>query len=97
MATPVMRTPAEAATMIGGLTENWLRDQARLRKVPHHRPGRKIMFTDEDIAEIVRLTAVAAGAGATPAKAPGGRRSSGNKPPVAQLLESRPPRKRPAA
>lgn len=50
------RTYAEAAQELG-LKASWLRAKAQARQVPHHRYGRLVRFTDEDIAAIRRMHA----------------------------------------
>lgn len=96
MAIPKMHTPAEAA-LLTRCTENWLRDKVRARAIPHHRPGGRIRFTDDDVEEIIRLTARPATAplAASDAAAGSSRKPrSGSQPEKAPLLESRPPRRK---
>lgn len=47
----VYYTVAEAASLIGR-SEDWLWQQCRNRKVPHHRAGRNYRFTYADIEAI---------------------------------------------
>jgi excisionase family DNA binding protein len=94
MSIPALHTPAEAA-LLTRCTENWLRDKARARVIPYHRPGNKIMFTDDDVEAILRF--VARPAEPSPAagepKAGSGRKPRGGQSPAqVPLLESRPPR-----
>jgi hypothetical protein len=37
-----------------GVSENWLRDKARAREIPHTMPGGSYKFTPEHLAEILR-------------------------------------------
>ena len=92
MTIPRLHTPAEAAPLVG-CTENWLRDKARIKAIPHHRPGGKIMFTDDDVEEIIRTCAVRPVPATPEASAGSGRRPRGDRQPAqVPLLESRPPR-----
>jgi excisionase family DNA binding protein len=53
-------TPAEAAALIGA-SEDFLRTKARHEEIPHLRVGRrKILFTDEHIAQIIEALSVPA-------------------------------------
>ncbi|MDI1289363.1 MAG: helix-turn-helix domain-containing protein [bacterium] len=64
MTTTPGRTPRflsfpEAAGELG-VTESWLRRSATAKKVPFHKVGREIRFTEDDLASIVSMTAVPA-------------------------------------
>lgn len=50
----VLHTPAEAAERLR-MVESTLRTLARARKIPHTRIGRRICFSEADLAEIIRL------------------------------------------
>jgi hypothetical protein len=50
---------AEVAADIGS-TERWLAERVRSGRFPAHRVGRQLRFTDEDVAEIIRLCAIPA-------------------------------------
>jgi excisionase family DNA binding protein len=42
-----------------GVPESWVRDRVKARAIPHHRYGKHVRFTAEDVAEFRRLTAEA--------------------------------------
>jgi hypothetical protein len=46
---------AEQAAAKLGKTRNWMMTKARHRLIPHTRVGRTPMWTDEHLAEIVRM------------------------------------------
>lgn len=50
-------TVDQVATMTG-MSELWLYRQCQLRKVPHHRFGRSVRFTREDLRALHQATAV---------------------------------------
>lgn len=45
-------TYAEAAKRLG-VTPRWLEDQVQHRRLPHHRFGRQVRFTENDITTIL--------------------------------------------
>jgi hypothetical protein len=60
----------QAAAIIGGTCKgSWLKEQARLRKIPYTRIGGALHFTDEQLAEILRISEVRPRE-VTPARAP---------------------------
>src|SRR3954464_10623409 len=81
--------PAEVAAMLR-CSEWWVKEQARNRRIPYSWIGGSYLFTQEHIAEIVRVFEVrptAHVAAAEPATVPSGRASSrrvedGDRPPV---------------
>jgi excisionase family DNA binding protein len=52
--TPTVRTPAEAAAILR-VKQSWLERQAAARKIPFTMLGGAYRFTDEHLAEIVRM------------------------------------------
>jgi len=50
---------AEVAAEIGS-TKRWLANKVRAGKFPAHKVGRQWRFTDDDVAEIIRLCAIPA-------------------------------------
>jgi hypothetical protein len=53
------RSPADMAAEFGGSEYGWQR-KARTKAVQHHRDGRRVWFTDEDVAAYLAQTQVAA-------------------------------------
>jgi hypothetical protein len=51
---PVLYRPAEVAKMLR-CSEWWIKEQARNRRIPFSWIGGSYLFTDEHVAEIVRL------------------------------------------
>lgn len=49
-------TPAEAARKLG-VSERWLRDRQRAGRVPYHRYGREVRFTETDVEAIQKAHA----------------------------------------
>ncbi|WP_165964220.1 helix-turn-helix domain-containing protein [Actinomadura sp. KC216] len=47
----LLLTPEQASPLIKK-TPNWLRRQAYARTIPHHRIGRTILFSREDLQQI---------------------------------------------
>lgn len=43
-----------------GKSEDWVRRAANRGDIPHHRVSRSLCFTEEDLEEVKRLTAVPA-------------------------------------
>jgi hypothetical protein len=86
----------QAAAIIGGSCKgSWLKQQARDRKIPYTRIGGSYHFTDEQLAEIIRIFEVPARRSAAPA--PASRAPSATRPAVptgVPLLQAREPRKR---
>lgn len=39
-----------------GVSRSWVRDKVTARELPHHRPGRHVRFTPEDVEAIAALT-----------------------------------------
>lgn len=56
MTTPL--TPAEVAGRLGKTAE-WWRKQAKAKRIPHHRLGRTVAFTEDDLEEILAQSKVA--------------------------------------
>lgn len=54
---PIFLTPVEAAERLG-MKESTLRAKARLHEYPHHKVGRHMRFTAQDLERIETLTAV---------------------------------------
>lgn len=50
-------TPADLATRLGKSADYWARE-ARAKRVAHHRIGRDIRFTEDDVAAIIAAAAV---------------------------------------
>lgn len=52
----------DAAWMAGriGRTEDWVRRAANRGDLPHHRVGRSLRFTDQDVTDFLDMTAVPA-------------------------------------
>jgi excisionase family DNA binding protein len=53
-----------------GVSDEWVRQQCRDGRFPHHRVGRRIRFSDEDLAAIVADMAVPAATRPRPATQP---------------------------
>jgi hypothetical protein len=54
--------PLLGADDLGALlkhTPEWVRDQCRAGRLPHHRVGKRYLFTPEDVADIFAATAIA--------------------------------------
>lgn len=51
--TPILRTPEEASQLLG-VSAHWLTEQARAQRIQHTRMGRRIRFSDDDIAAVIR-------------------------------------------
>ena len=49
-----------------GVPRTWVRDKVTARAIPHHRYGRHVRFTPEDVAEFRRLTAEATAKAVSP-------------------------------
>lgn len=49
---------ADEAAAETGLPVDWLYRQARRGKIPHHRLGRKVRFTESDLVQLVQDTQV---------------------------------------
>jgi hypothetical protein len=97
-------TADQAAAIIGGTCKgSWLKEQARVRKIPYTRIGGALHFTDEQLAEILRISEVRPRE-VTPARAPrspvlpGPTRNPVLPEPVPGrepvILQARPPRRR---
>ncbi|WP_304452836.1 helix-turn-helix domain-containing protein [Nocardiopsis sp. YSL2] len=56
MSLPAVYTPAQAAEILQ-CRESWLKDKAKARAIPFHKLSGEYRFTDEDLAEIIRITA----------------------------------------
>jgi Helix-turn-helix domain len=90
MTTPpvLVYSPEEAATILH-CRPSWLKEQARLRRIPFTMIGGAYRFTAEHLAEIVRLGEQAA---AVPVRQ-ASRRISAPAGPDAPILQGRPPRR----
>jgi hypothetical protein len=76
-AAPTFYRPAEVAAMLR-CSEWWIKEQARNRRIPYSWIGGSYLFTEQHIAEIVRLFEVQpVEAGASVGKVPVQRRRSG--------------------
>ncbi|GGV03949.1 hypothetical protein GCM10010495_14490 [Kitasatospora herbaricolor] len=53
-ALPTLYRPADIAKALG-MSEWWVKEQARRERIPFTKPGRSYRFTAEQFAEIVRL------------------------------------------
>ncbi|MFE5580246.1 helix-turn-helix domain-containing protein [Kitasatospora sp. NPDC056531] len=51
---PTLFRPADVAKALG-MSEWWVKEQARRGRIPFTRPGRAYRFTAEQVAEIVRM------------------------------------------
>ncbi|MFH8888692.1 DNA-binding protein [Streptomyces sp. NPDC017949] len=97
---PHLYHPADIAKALG-MSEWWVKEQARRRRIPFTKPGRAYRFTDEQFAEILHLfeTRPAASARVLPPRAdpPVARASVGPRPvrlATAHVkLRARPPRR----
>src|SRR3954463_10253579 len=93
--------PAEVAAMLR-CSEWWIKEQARNRRIPYSWIGGSYLFTEEHIAEIVRLfevrptTDVVAGESLVIPNGPTTRRIEDGNRPATHLL-ARPPRRARAA
>lgn len=54
---PQVYEPNEVATALR-ISENWLEEAARQRRIPHLRCGRKLRFSAENVQEIIRQITV---------------------------------------
>ena len=43
-----------------GVSERWLEDRVQRREIPHRRLGRRVLFSDEDIQQIIAEAGVRA-------------------------------------
>ncbi|MEV6972074.1 DNA-binding protein [Kitasatospora sp. NPDC093806] len=64
-ALPPLYYPADIAKAIG-MSEWWVKEQARRGRIPFTKPGRAYRFTAEQFAEIVRMYEVRPATAATP-------------------------------
>ncbi|MFG3051418.1 DNA-binding protein [Kitasatospora sp. NPDC048239] len=62
---PSLYYPADIAAAIG-MSEWWVKEQARRGRIPFTKPGRAYRFTADQFAEIVRMYEVRPALGATP-------------------------------
>jgi hypothetical protein len=88
---PVLYSPEEAEMILPGKTAYWLKNQARLRRIPCTRLGRTVLFTPADLNEIARDGArkpATEPAGVVPIS--GGRKKA---PVAGRKLQARVPRK----
>lgn len=53
-ALPALFRPADVAEALG-MSEWWVKEQARRGRIPFTKPGRAYRFTAEQVAEIVRM------------------------------------------
>lgn len=91
--------PEEAGPKVGK-TAYWMRRKAQKKLIPHRKIGRKLLFTDADLDEILRMFLVRPAPVATatsPARKP--RRKAGARavPDQVPTLVAKPPRRRGAA
>jgi excisionase family DNA binding protein len=87
----VTLSPSEAGALLGQ-SENWMLEKARAGKIPCTRPGRKIRFTPQHVAEIARMFEKRPKAPVLASRAPARSRSSSSTD--APALEARPPRRK---
>lgn len=66
--TPVLHTYAEAADILRQPSDWWLR--RNIARLPHVKIGRQTLFSDEDLAAILRICRVNSSAPAVEAPAP---------------------------
>jgi hypothetical protein len=92
-----MYSAEEAAELLPGKTAHWLLKNARLRKIAHTRVGRTIMFSAEDVAEIVRAGKVQPDLRAVPPSGAPPRVSAARSAKEPKLTARTPRRKRGAA
>ncbi|MFJ7909818.1 DNA-binding protein [Kitasatospora sp. NPDC096204] len=64
-ALPALFHPADIAKAIG-MSEWWVKEQARRGRIPFTKPGRAYRFTADQFAEIVRMYEVRPAAAAAP-------------------------------
>jgi hypothetical protein len=92
--------PPEVAGPKVGKTAYWMRRKAQQKLIPHRKIGQKLLFTDADLDDILRMFLVRPVA-AAPAAAPAGksRRKPAARPAPDQAvtLVAKPPRRRGAA
>jgi hypothetical protein len=51
---PLVYTAEQAAARLGaGITANWLRERAAAERIPHTRLGRRRVWTEADLAELL--------------------------------------------
>ncbi|WP_327678547.1 DNA-binding protein [Kitasatospora sp. NBC_00458] len=62
---PSLYYPADIAAAIG-MSEWWVKEQARRGRIPFTKPGRAYRFTADQFAEIVRMYEVRPNPGAAP-------------------------------
>lgn len=53
MTLPRLHTPEEVAEALGLPSTNWLEEAARAGRIRHIRLGRRLRFSDEQVAEII--------------------------------------------
>jgi len=92
----VFHRPADVARMLR-CSEWWVKEQARRRRIPYSWIGGSYLFTDEHVAEIVRLFEVRPTDAATPVpvtKGTGRQPAGEEAEPVIRLTARRPRRAR---
>ncbi|MCX4780012.1 helix-turn-helix domain-containing protein [Streptomyces sp. NBC_01264] len=99
-ALPRLYSPSDIAKALG-MSEWWVKEQARKRRIPFTQPGRAYRFTGEQFAEILHLFEARPSANArvqqTSTHTPAVRGATVPKPvrqdPAPQRLRARPPRR----
>ena len=64
---------AEEVASLTGMSEKWLWAQCKAGAIPHHRLGRRVRFTHDDMRALVAQTAVAVTAQPDDDMVPAGR------------------------
>ncbi|MEV0121226.1 helix-turn-helix domain-containing protein [Streptomyces sp. NPDC050703] len=95
---PRLYVPEEVAAVLG-CSAWWVKDRARRRLIPFTRVGRAYRFSDEHLAEIIRMyeerpaqTLQRPGAASAPARKPRNRQQPEMAAPTVRL-KARPPRR----
>ena len=88
-------TPEEAGPKVGQ-TAYWMKRKAQQKKIPSRKVGRKVLFTDDDIAEILQMFARRPDAAAVQTSSPRRprRRTAPQAAGQAAPLVAKPPKRR---
>jgi hypothetical protein len=89
---PILYRPAEVAKMLR-CSEWWVKEQARNRRIPFSWIGGSYLFTDDHVAEIVRLFEERPAPRSSAAETTPSQRNGVKRDPPKKRLHARPPRR----